>query len=36
MSQITDGLVNDGKTAHYAISYESGLSAADGRSVAQA
>lgn len=35
MSQITDGLLNGGKTQHFAISYESSLSAADGRSVAQ-
>jgi hypothetical protein len=35
MSQITDGLINDGETAHFKISYESGLSLDDGRAVAQ-
>jgi hypothetical protein len=35
MSQITDGLVNDGNTGHFSISYESSLSPADGRTVAQ-
>ena len=35
MSQITNGLVNDGNTGHFSISYESSLSPADGRTVAQ-
>lgn len=36
MSQTTAGLVNDGKTGSYAISYESSLPDANGKSVAQA
>jgi hypothetical protein len=35
MGQTTQGLQNDGQTAHYQISYESSLSAADGLTRAQ-
>ncbi len=36
MSQVTGGLINDGETAHFKISYESSMSPDDGRNVAQA